>query len=305
MICNKCGYNNYDNSRFCTACGSNLTDNSVFSIVKSFGKSPLFLVATIAYTATLLLNLVYAFTNTWSLSLQLFNGSMYMPYPREYAYEIASAIDKAVPIGIVLGTIPAIIMCIGMWLVYGSALNRQTPYVKTTGLTMVNVILKIDFIFTLIILSLLEILLLIGTIITSNYSSNSPYSYDSMYLGITIGLILSFFLIAGIIVFLVFYYVKAIKTVNSIKYSAQTGLPCDKISMFVAVISIITGAFDIISILSTPFNIVTILQALCSATAAITFGILLITYRSKMKELTQPTYNPNTVYQNPQQFTQQ
>lgn len=317
MFCPKCGTQNADGVSFCQNCGSPLTTNQpayqqpyqasqyrqpVYSqapasstglaTLKRVCSSPVALVAIIAYTAAAL----FSFLNSASGSSGIFR----------YLYQVADMLDMEDMIGelyyavrstsvvsAVIGMIPNVLIAVGLWLTYATAVNKNNAGMKTGGLTLIKVILIINLVFICILLAAIEVVALVTVInlADSYYSSSAVGPLVGVMVGVAIAMTL-----------VILFYVKAVQTINTIKLTAQNGIPSDKVSIYVAVIAFITGGFTVLSIIVS-YGVFALLANLCSATASITFGIFLCSYRGKMRAATngvghtnmqQPVYAPPT-----------
>ncbi len=109
--------------------------------------------------------------------------------------------------------------------------------------------------------------------------SNTSFDFVRMFLVMVMGLAIVISLVFGS-----FYFVKAVQTINTMKRTVVSGIPSYKVSVFVAVSSIISGGYTAISL---PVNtgVMMVLTSLCTAAASITFGVFLFIYRNKMRLL--------------------
>ncbi len=145
MICKKCGFNNIDGSNRCQYCGTNISnvntysnpeasgnynyqnvypkDKNVLITLKKLGTSPMFLIAIIAFSVALVLNVINVMSGFSRILGQLYKlaNVFDMGYSMRgimYEWYGVSAV-----IGIILA-IPTILICVGMWLVFASAHNN-------------------------------------------------------------------------------------------------------------------------------------------------------------------------------------
>ncbi len=179
----------------------------------------------------------------------------------------------------VISQLPSILIVLGSWLAYASAANKNGP-IKTGGLTLVKVVVIINFICTFV--SLAFITLAVGVLGAAAADNGHEFLAPRF---IAAGIVLFF-----ILAFVVLYYVFLIKTVNAIKNTAKTCTPHYKASVFVAVCLFIASAYALISVPQTLISgslplMVSGLAALCNIVSSVMYGIFIFMYRSRMKKL--------------------
>ncbi len=315
MFCSRCGCENNDSSVFCKGCGNRLdgaansatpnpaptpaytmpprsvkapySSNPVLNQVKTVAASPLALVAMIAFSLQVLVEIFSAANIGNSLisgmyrALNMFGGDV--------PYEVYSVIDSIARIGrapfvmiAILGLIPSILICVGLWLTYASATNRNYVGMKTSGLTMIKVIYVIELIFSAIWLLVSEILILVVAIGVNNLANSYSdyYYYGASYGGASIAIFVVLALIIGaIFAFQIVYNAKIISSINTAKYTINTGVPSDKISGFVAIWSFICAG-GLLFTLATNF-----LGSVLGMTSLICFAILIYKYKNAMRRV--------------------
>lgn len=255
----------------------------VLDTVKSVCASPLFLIATILYSVSLLFSLVSIISAS----------SVFGYYVEEYSIAFSS--------GGILGFLIGSLVAIGLWITYASAKNKFNIGMTTSGLTMTKVVVVIELVFICIAIGILLIaMIVIATFAGSLYSSNmfdlSVSNISSVYYGDSYGANHSVPVYSGFVIIIIYiavlvisiiYYAKLIQTINAVKNAISNGRATNKASMFVVVFNFILGGvafiFSFVSLVS--FNIFGWLGSLCSAAVQIIFGILIIQFRSKMLPL--------------------
>ncbi len=324
MFCSKCGCQNADGSAFCRNCGNQLTANqtanssyqqpetayfsnpqgtpyagfmnSLASVVKKVCASPIALVAIIAYTASILLNLFVTIRGSGGIFAYIYRLADMLGM-QDMMWESYEVIRGCSNTSAVIGMITTILIAVGLWIAYASAVNRDAP-MKTGGLTLIKVILSINLVFICIVLAIIEF----SALIAIAGVSNSNYYDDSYVVATLVGIMIGFAIVFTLIIL---FYAKAIKTINAMKFTIRTGNQLGRPSVYVAVMSFIFGISSLISIYSS-YGIFPALVNLCSATAYIAFGVFIFYYRSKMPIPVQGVYYqgvPVAGYQMPPQPT--
>lgn len=264
---------------------------SVLSTLKSVCSSPVILVALVAFSLTTVFNIAHAFF----VQTDIF-GNLYAVLIRfglaEFAFELAenmrdvtNIVNSTSIVQTVISQLPSILIVLGSWLAYASAANKNGP-IKTGRLTLVKVVVIINFICTFV--SLAFITLAVG-VLGAAAADNGHEFLAPRFIAAAIVL---FFVLA----FVVLYYVLLIKTVNAIKNTAKTCTPHYKASVFVAVCLFIMLISDISSIISAaqalisgyvaPLSaMISAFAGICAAVSHLAYGMFIFTYRSRMKKL--------------------
>ena len=310
MFCPNCGASLNDGARFCSKCGSaqpitppvqaryvqpvpspltseNPRAKQVRNAVRKLGGSPLFLIVCICYTLAQLISLLTLFIpNDLFSSLIPLLRQMGMSYSD--IQNILSGISGTSGIMGFLGMIPSILIMSGLWMVYGTCVSRNNR-LGTGGLTMIQVINIIYLVFFGLAMLILLIVLLIAVAASSSLGGYGKEAASAA----GIGMLVAFFLIAGIAAFVFVYYIKILTTISKVKETIRTGIPNRKVSGFVAVMCFISGGFSalggLLSVAGLAYanlsTILTILSSLLSGALMILIGVLIFLYKSKMHQL--------------------
>lgn len=274
--------------------------NSAIEIVRRLAGSPLYLIATIAYTLAIVLSIVASVTMiriipqiisqlyTWLIT----ETEYYIPDFDQIFQAVTQSTGSSI-YGSIVSMLPAFLLALGMWLFFGSAKNRSKP-MSVGGLTVIKVICVITLVFV-IISAVLVILVLLAGLAFSGALTQMLYEElgsDAMPIISMIQPILLVFLIVSVAVFVVaiLYYAKLLKTVNTVRVTVRSGVPSDKVSVFVAVICFI-GAIGSLSSIILCFALGMFwfaLSTLCQAVAEFCFGLLIFKYRGAMRALLGP-----------------
>ncbi|MCD8327532.1 MAG: zinc ribbon domain-containing protein [Ruminococcus sp.] len=336
MFCPKCGAQIPDNSAFCHHCGQAVGSQPgsnqqyvnynpyqqpcaqtvvapqgsqrVVDKLKSAGSSPLFLISVIAFSLAIVISLITSvytstssnFADTIMILANKF-GVDYDIYITFTTASVASSIFSAV-----MSSLPSILVAIGLWLTYSSAISKNNR-MKTSGLTLVKVIMVFYMVALDVLFGICEIIFLISSVAATSYGVDD---------GTTILLVVFNILIIAIIAFINVYYAFVIKSINTAKRVAVTGVASDKVSSFVGVLCIISAVGtaltlianlviyataasisfgadefgEILSIImdyyySTDLMLFTLLGLAMTLTADLCFGILIFKFKGSMRKL--------------------
>lgn len=308
MICPKCGRMVPDGSQ-CPCGAPVLSSNPAVNLLKTIGSSPKFLTAVILYTVMVVFNILMSFSSGDLVNALYYYGANYGLDP-DIFYPMMSALESSSLLGAVMGSIPAILLAVGMWMFYVTCRNTQSGNISTAGLTICKVIAYITLVFICALAALLlvmAVLLMIGGVATTSAYNSYYYDDGSAAVLITVlGVLLV--VLAAVMALLIAYYVCVIKTINRIKASALNGAPDNRIPRFLTVLMMVSGVLSglggLFSLFTTPAAGI---ASLAGAVCAILMALLLSEYRAKMSMLlyppVQPMYNNMPPYGNvpPQQ----
>lgn len=298
--CPHCGTGLPDDAEVCTNCGApqpyfeiseqekvtedNEMKKSVLTEVKSVCASRWFFAAAFTYTAAAIFDLINAFLPS-SFLIPLLSGADDTAYA---PYTISSGIGNAEPtvIGLIYSAVTIVasllpvVTAVGLWLTYMSAAKSRGEDMKLTGINTVRVSVMTSYGAICIRITVLEIMAFLSL---KNLSAGS-------YVGDALLSVYLFALMIGLtaaLPFIIVYYIKLIKTINTIGQTIATGIPSDKISTFVAVLMIIMGGSSAISAITnlTAFNALVFVSELCRTVSFIAFGMMLFAYRGKMRAI--------------------
>ncbi len=327
MFCSKCGASNPEGASFCQICGQPITEpqqaqpepqpiqtppepvspqppmqpqvqqpyssHPVLNAVKSIGASPLFLVAVIAFTASILFGIASAamISNTSATILEIFRDTavdMGIWYDvQDLYYELAEAFtDTATIVTVVISTLiaslPQILIAVGLWMIYSTAINRSSDRMNTGGFTLVKII-------TIIQMVCMDIALVagaIGTVIAMiTLSALSGYGLDedvaTVFIIVAV-LILVILIIVAVLANL--FYAKAIQSIDTATSTIYTALPSDKVSSYVAVMLFIEAFFSLGGLISLG-GIFGILETVATIVSLVCFGAVIFKYKNTMRKL--------------------
>ncbi len=320
MFCGNCGTQCPDGTKFCAKCGNPLqsggqTSQNQFSTPNNFNNglsngfnnvwnsikdttsvrsphpavnqlkkmatSPLFLIAIIAFSLSILITLF----SSGSIITSAFEQIEDILYESGLGYamdlselgKFFEIFDRISFTSAFISSIPNIVLAVGMWLIFAHGLDKRSEYMKTSGFTTIKVICVIN-----------KVMLIIYTIITAivfavilkpmfeSLSELRDTSYgDSISTGISIIVVIALIIIA-ILVFFTVVWSKIVKALDGFKYIAATGTPYFYFSKFVAVMCFVWAGGNLLGIAFTGFTGVLMITSL------ICFGILIFYINSVM-----------------------
>lgn len=220
------------------------------ALKNSFG-STFYLIATIAFTLTLVFSLLQAFVPSASMAgsiialVQQYAGQFGVPIPDEFG-QITSMLSGTTIAGTIIGMIPSILIALGMWLIFVSAKKAAVPS-STAGysiLQVLNIISMVLMCIATLVLIIFGIIALVGLNSLSGYYGSGSSS-GTMAIA-AIALLVSIV----IMVFVIIYYAKLAAIYGISKDVLRYSRSSKKVSMFVIVINFIGLFFTAISTVS-------------------------------------------------------
>ena len=221
---------------------------------RKLAASPAFLIAVLAFTATMLMT----FVNVWLLMRQmpetLYNSYKYPEYQR--IARIIGYVAEGLLV-LVYASFAA-----ALWSIYCGAVKRSTP-LRTGGLTVIKSYLVIG----LVVICILVLLITAATVLVAA-SGDLDGVFNELDQGLSdamrssqaelpfpvergaFGTLYVIFVIVILVVIalLIVYLAKLIKTVNTVKRVILTGYPDDRVSMLVLVCCVLGAVGSIMGI---------------------------------------------------------
>lgn len=296
MFCPQCGQPYAEGMRFCEHCGAILSPQEapgpapqpgmpgpapVIDLLRRLAMSPLYLTGAIAYTCSIFFGLVSAMSGGTMVKITDQYLNLLFRYRDLGSGELRGALDqmnRLMPLmrgaslgSALVGQIPAILIAVGLWMLFASARNRTGEPLKTSGLT----IIKAVAIFNIVMVSLAALLLLVALFLLMAALA----SYEDAVVPVFVVLIV---LMAAVFALAILFYVKLAMTIQTMQDSIRTGNAADRVSAYVAVISILGGVGSLLGILGAG-SLGGALAMLASAVAAFCYGIFLFQYRKEMR----------------------
>lgn len=264
---------------------------SVHKALKALASSPLFLIGTIFVSLGFLLSIISAFLPTdytWIFSM--------LPQEAYYALELDDLqyqlfmLQRGSMLSNFLMMLPGLILSAlsvaALWITFASGKNHSDPYLKTSGFSILKVLQILGIVGYALLALLLVILLVIVLVAAASVSG----SYAGDAVGAVMGMLAVILLaLLAVIALLIVYSAKVIGSLNAAKHAVETGVFQKKASMFVAVIGFIMAGYTLIDLYGTFVfrGWLAMLSGICTAGAQIVFGICIINYNRKVREMTE------------------
>lgn len=296
MICPKCGRVIPDGTQCpCSLGAAPLSSNPALNVIKTIGSSTQYLVMAILASAGVLLTILAGVAGSDSMSeayYALANSGMDL----SFLYDVMDVVESTSFISVVFASIPSILLAVGMWMHYATCRNTASGNISTAGLTLWKVILYINLICVCFLCVAILVVLVLALIGIGAMASEYYYGYnyeDGMAMGLTV-----VFVIAAIVVVVAFALgvisnICTIKTINRTKATAMSGVPDNRVPMYLIVMDYIMGGFSalsgLISLFSSP---IAGLAVLTEAALLILMGMSLSRYRRQMTLLLYPPVQP-------------
>ncbi len=304
-FCTNCGEQLVDNAGFCSECGSASADR-FYTAQPDYSNIPLLSQDAVLNTAKGRFRSLPFLITAAALSIFLVYTLIISAFRFVETANMESAVS-IVGIHSVVNCVPVAMLAVGMWMLYYSASDKREEF-KTKGLTVIKVASIIALV--LIVISLVTTAAYLIKALCSIYDTFSAVFPDAIpegqidesyagvaliwYLFVGLGVIAFWIVLFAILICVlaliplsIFYFVKMVKTVNVIKSTIITGTVTGKVSVVVAILSIIVGGLLAFAGLSGVgySQLGTGLSMIPIAIAFIFFGVFLLSYRSKINAL--------------------
>lgn len=342
MICPKCGREIPDGTVCpCSLTRPPLSNNPALNALKTVGSSPAFLIMAILFSLSALLNILAStqLGDTLSNFYMIFYQMGVDPYQVQ---QMMDAMRSTSVVSAVVGSIPAILMAVAMWIHFGTCSSRQNGNITTAGLTICKVLLYISMIGVILtgvlvvgcvlifVIAIIATGASMGEIFGSGYygfaqGSLRPMTYvpsggssgEEAAIALIVILIVALLIVVLAFVLGIAYNASFIRMINRTKTVALTGVANDKVSGFLVGMTGFTAVMNILG------GLIALFTAPLSGLASIVLGVayilvvvLLRTYGREMNKVLYPPVRPaSPVYggyqapgqqyapQQPQQYT--
>lgn len=257
------------------------------NIIKGL-RSSLFIAAVVAFTASLvftLVNTLMGYSAYSSAYYNMLNGigrvtGDYSALNELYSYGFTYNVGGV--IGGLIGMMPSIIICAGLWMLFAEGRKNYSP-IKNTGIVLIKVLTIVRMIMALVVLAICMLVCILCIIVgvgasSSNYFTDSGAT-SSILIGVAV-VLMFVIVVAGALG--VFYYLQLLKTLTGIEMQMATGRPADKISGFVIVMMFIGGVFTALASLVSLFSgsVLAGFGGICSAVSSIFFCMILLNLKN-------------------------
>lgn len=316
MFCGKCGSRNQDDDLFCVSCGASLRRGGapvaqvtppaapvyvppvsvpmhmpsspsygsgtsgewidrVRWAMKEFFKSPLFLVTIICYTLIQLISLVSI--GGGSVFSQLYASAGELGISESDMREMFSGIDMMFSSVNLVSMLPGILMTVGLWLTFGSAVGSKRQ-MTASGLAIIRVV----HIVLCCLLGVVFVLVFIAILAASSSLGSGSDEVSSI-----LGIALAVFVVIAALVFA--YYGAVINCIRKVEDTIRTNVPDPGVSIGLAVVLFIIGGFSVLGSLASGLDLASLLQSVVT----ILWGVGIVVYRNRMSELDGEYYEYN------------
>ena len=269
-----------NDATFCPVCGVDFTrlsepNSLVIPTLKKMATSPLYLACAIAYTCQIVFSICSLIWDRASVisMLQKYLGSGSASLEMSMAISSLSQEFSGINIASFLGYIPTVLMSVGIWMLFLSAKNATDDALNPSGLTFVKVSTIIHI-----------VCLILATLFVEFIFFMLAWAFNEVADGLASVVITVMIVFAVFMAFPIFMYIKVVTTVNTMKRTIQTQVPSYKVSVFVAVMSIVSGVGYVILLLNS-ISLFSVLSSVSMAVACIGFGVFLFRYRKEMQML--------------------
>ena len=164
-------------------------------------------------------------------------------------------------------------MSVGIWMLFLSAKNETNDTLNPSGLTFVKVSTIISIVCLILTTLFVEFIFFI-----------LAWAFKGIADDLSSVVVTLMVMFAVFMVFPIFMYIRVVTTVNTMKRTIQTKVPSYKVSVFVAVMSIVSGVSYIILLLNS-VSLFSVLNGISMAVNCIGFGVFLFRYRKEMQML--------------------
>jgi hypothetical protein len=258
------------------------------ALVKKHASSPLFLTGLILLTVTIFVSIISAMTagNTVSSAIDevedaLISDMLFSTAEQREMQDLLNNIREffdgfmiAIIIYSLLAQLPSILICVGLWLLFESSFNKNSPAPKSTGISLVRGVSIFNFVMTLVLLGLITI----GTVAFTMILTNEVGVGD-------IGGFISAIIIVTILIvttFIIFYYIPMLKIMKNVRLILQGHQNPVKFGMLFPILVFISAGFSLISALTVfPFDPLGGFQVLLPALPGLFMSIAYLVFRSE------------------------
>lgn len=307
MLCPQCGKPVEDGTMTCPYCGAPLLQTAgpeasgpiytrppeaapppaysaaeppVIQLMRWLARSPYFLVPAIGYTCMLVFNVAATLQSTSAVAMESYLAPLYAYSTDAQMASLANTLSTVLTAsagGALVGQIPAILVAVGIWMMYATAVDTSGKPLQTAGLTIIRVLQIISLV--MVCLTALLMLVIFGLVFAALGQVDDAGAATAVLAVVLI-------LIAVIFALGILYYAKLMRMLNDFRWTIRTGTPQGGVSTYVAVLSIVGGVVSLGTFLTG--NLFSGLAGVASAVSGIGFGVLLFRYRDELRSISSP-----------------
>lgn len=268
--------------------------NPVIQAIRKAGSSTLFLIATILFSAAIILSIINsAIVKDVTIDEVLTEKQMALleRIAESYDFNIntINQNSNSTVTGEIFANAFSIITAVGLWMFYAASKSKRGVY-STSGLTVIKVINIIKTVLLCIAFAIIELSLFICILNVPNIiklmkkvdvDNILQFDLTSIMAGL---LVISIIIIAAVFAIYIIYLLFITASINNVKKSITYGIASDRVSTYVGVINIISAVLGLLGI----FRSYTMVQALATlATSAflIIISVCIFSYKKTMKQI--------------------
>ena len=309
MFCTKCGAKLDDGAKFCSKCGSSAGGTvtpvrQVFEAsnqpeenlpvaqwVRKLARSPLFIIAVIAFTWVLIstinnakesniLYTIYEVADTFGIESEI----------RYLLSDIAPTINGISGFVTAFSILPSVAIAVGLWMLLISAFNPDKTAFSGKGLIPIRIVYKVELVLTWIPFILVEISLIASFI--SNIGVLIEYSkyrdMGSVILTTIIVSIVSILVVGLSYMIKIQFYSGIVRTTNTAYSVIEYNNVRYDISAYAAIYLIVVGILKFVVVGSiSGISFVSV----CDSTSFVLFGCVMLIFRNKMLSMMKQQYS--------------
>lgn len=266
---------------------NNAPATPAIAALRNHGSSVLMLIIAICYSVAVILSFVNSGTITQSLTDSLMMAS------GDITYNDMNTLSTVAGVFGMVASAPSVLMAVGLWMFHIACKSPKDGYVKSSGLTIIKVILIINAVGSILFeLVLAFCCFIVGLVATTDEISVLAGVSSDMLVGIFMVLGVAFIIAA---VFSVIFIVFELKALAAVRNTATTGAPDIRISTFVIAMFYIVGVCGILGALmsmssnyslnysgytgTASGNIISLISGLAGALPSFLMATLLVKYR--------------------------
>lgn len=295
MICPKCGREIPDGTVCpCTYQSPALSSNPAVHVMKSVGSSTIFLVMAILGTVSFALTMISNVSDA-SGAIEQYIYELISNYTGIHPAYYASAMESAgisTTISLISSSAVSALTVVALWLHYATCKNQKSGNISTAGLTIWKVFTWIAIVG--LILACVAVVILVIAVAALGGAAMPRDEY-----GVVVGVVVFLSIFFGAVVGLALACeIAKLRVINRAKTIAYNGIPDNRVSQFLIVMTWIGGISSALTGLSSLFMLPVVgIANLISAAVSILAALCLTRYKKEMTVVMYPPVQP--VYAQP------